>query len=72
MKEIIINLIQKAIDEQDYDLLRMVSQLIWKLSTTYNAPSNWRNIGTELEKIYKDDIWVYDGLDLIDYTDETE
>lgn len=71
MKEIIKSLIQKAIDEQDYDLLRMVSQLIWKLTTTYNAPSNWRNIGTELEEVYKDDTWVYDGLDLIDYI-ETE
>ena len=67
MKEIIKSLIQKAIDEQDYDLLRITSVLIYKLTTTYNAPSNWRNIGTELEEVYRDDTWVYDGLDLIDY-----
>lgn len=67
MKEIIKSLIQKAIDEQDYDLLRITSVLIYKLTTTYNAPSNWRNIGTELEEVYKNDTWVYDGLDLIDY-----
>ena len=71
MKEIIKSLIQKAIDEQDYDLLRITSVLIYKLTITYNAPSNWRNIGTELEEVYKDDTWVYDGLDLIDYI-ETE
>ena len=67
MKEIIKSLIQKAIDEQDYNLLRITSVLIYKLTTTYNAPSNWRNIGTELEEVYRDDTWVYDGLDLIDY-----
>lgn len=75
MKETIKDMIDKAIwyyeqiDRVDeaYELIRFVRELIDKLAETINCPSNWRDIGTELAEEYKDNLWVFDELELWNY-----
>lgn len=75
MKDTIKEMIEKAIwyyeqiDRVDeaYELIRFVRDLIEKFADTINAPSNWRDIGTELAAEYKDNSWVFDELELWNY-----
>ena len=78
MKDIIKEMVEKAIwykenlnfIDEAYDLLRFVSKLIFQLATTMNCPSDWRDIGSELAKEYKDNPWVYEELELWDYEED--
>lgn len=75
MKNIIKDMIEKAIwyyedidrENEAFELIRFVKELINKFSETINCPSNWRDIGTELVEEYKDNSWVYDELELWNY-----
>lgn len=67
MKDIIIEMITKAESEQDFDLAKIVKNLIDELAGTYNAPSDWRSIGEEIEKEYHSNSWVYEAMDLWEY-----
>ena len=69
MKEIIIKMITKAEEEQDFDLAKIAKDLIDELAGTYNAPSNWRSIGEEIEKEYNENSWVYEAMDLWEYAE---
>lgn len=76
MKNIIKEMIEKAeyymgIDQPDEarELLGFVRELINEMCTTYNCPSNWREIGEELAEEYKDNFFVYDGLELWGFVD---
>lgn len=78
MKETIKDMIEKAIwyyeqiDRVDeaYELIRFVRELIDKFAETINCPSNWRDIGTELATVYKDNSWVFDELELWNYEED--
>lgn len=78
MKETIKDMIEKAIwyyeqiDRVDeaYELIRFVRNLIREFADTINCPSNWRDIGTEIAIEYKDNSWVFDGLELWNYEEE--
>lgn len=78
MKETIKDMIEKAIwyyeqiDRVDeaYELIRFVRELIDKFAETINCPSNWRDIGTELATVYKDNSWVFDELELWNYKED--
>lgn len=69
MKQTIGNMINQAETEENYSLIEYVRQIVDELATTINAPSNWRSIGEELEKEYRDNDWVYDELELWNYID---
>ena len=77
MEKIIREMIKKAIYykenlkfyDEAYDLLKFARDLIEDLAMTINAPSNWRNIGTELAEEYKDNSWIFDELELWNYED---
>lgn len=71
MKNIIIEMIEKARDEQDYDLAKITKELIDELAETWNAPSNWRNIGEEIAKEYDKNSWIYEAMNLYEY-EETQ
>lgn len=70
MKDIIIEMITKAEDEQDFDLAKIAKNLIDELAGTYNAPSDWRSIGEEIEKEYHGNSWVYEAMGLWEYKEE--
>ena len=70
MKDRIIEMIEKAEDEQDFDLTKIAKDLIDELAGTYNAPSDWRSIGGEIEKEYKNNKWIYESMNLWEYEEE--
>lgn len=72
MEKIIRDMVEKAIYYKEnlklYDeareLLQFAREIIDEMATTINCPSNWRDIGEELAEEYKDNDWVFDGLEL--------
>lgn len=48
MEQIIIEMIEKAKESQDFDLLTFAFNIIEELASTTNAPSDWRSIGEKL------------------------
>lgn len=71
MKNIIIEMIEKAQDEQDFDLAKITKELIDELAETWNAPSNWRDIGEKIAKEYDEKSWIYEAMNLYEY-EETQ
>lgn len=73
MKETIKNLINIAEKTENidtkYEILEEVKNLIYQLATTYNCPSNWRDIAEELAEEYKNNSFVYETLQLWDYVE---
>lgn len=71
MKNTIQRLIRNADAVEDFDtrerLLSEIKDLINELATTYNCPSNWRDIAEELAEEYKDNIDIYEALHLWEY-----
>lgn len=64
---IIEDLIRLA--EDDPKILMSLGELVEEISTTHNAPSNWKDIGEELEMIYRehDNTDIYEYMNLEDY-----
>lgn len=62
MKEIIRNILDRAIGESDLELAVTASDLMGELSGTYNCPSNWRSILDELYEEYKDNEWAMESV----------
>ena len=62
MKEIIRNILNRAIDEKDFELAVTASDLMGELSGTYNCPSNWRSILDELYEEYKENKWAMESV----------
>ena len=74
MKVTIDTLIEIAETTEDLNIkeniLNEVRWLIYELATTYNCPSNWREIGEKLAEEYKENNYIYEALKLYEY--ETE
>ena len=62
MKEIIRNILDRAIDEKDFELAVTASDLMGELASTYNCPSNWRSILDELYEEYKKNEWAMESV----------
>ena len=69
MKETIIKMIETAEQTGNFEIMELIGDIIDRFAITINCPSNWRDIGTELEKIYNTDeySWVYETLKLWEY-----
>lgn len=70
MEQIIIEMIEKAKESQDFDLLTFAFNIIEELASTANAPSDWRSIGERLAEKYSNDSWVYNNLELWEFEKE--
>ena len=62
MKEIIKYLLNRAIEERDLELAVTASDLMGELASTYNCPSNWRDILEELYEEYKNNEWIIESV----------
>ena len=62
MKDIIRNILNKAYEEKDLDLANIASDLMGELASTYNCPSNWRDILEELYEEYKNNDWIIEAV----------
>ena len=78
MEKIIRQMIERAIYykenlnfiDEPYDLLKFTRELIYQMVMTINCPSNWRDIGRELAKEYKNNSWIFEELELWNYEEE--
>lgn len=67
MKEIILSMItlaSKNKDDNDYDQMKNIKQLLSFFAQTINAPSNWREIGEQLKDTFDENDWEYEQLEL--------
>ena len=62
MKEIIRNMLDKAFEEKDLELANIANDLMGELASTYNCPSNWRDILEELYEEYKNNDWIIEAV----------
>ena len=62
MKDIIRNILDKAYEEKALDLANIASDLMGELASTYNCPSNWRDILEELYEEYKNNEWIIESV----------
>jgi len=69
MEKIIMEMIEKAEQNQDYELIEFVKKLINTMALTINCPSDWRYIAGNLRNQYDIDEWVYEMLELWNYGD---
>ena len=67
MEQIIADMIETAVRENYIEIFDSIRELIRTFATTFNAPSNWRDIGEMLAEKYKDNKIVYNELQLWDY-----
>lgn len=67
MEDIIRAMIYQAEIENNYSLINYAKQIVDELASTFNAPSNWRNIGEELADEYDETDWVYDQMEFWNY-----
>jgi hypothetical protein len=59
-----ISLSSKNKDDNDYDQMENIKQLLIVLAQTINAPYNWREIGEELKNEFDENDWEYEQLEL--------
>ena len=62
MKDIIRIILDKAYEEKDFDLANTANDLMGELASTYNCPSNWRDILEELYEEYKNNDWIIEAV----------
>lgn len=71
MENTIRELLQKASEEQDLDLISLVNDLMYHLETTCNIPSNWREIAEVMAAEFSDNQWVVKNCDMLwDFIEE--
>lgn len=69
MEQTIREIIMQADDERNFDLIRWVKDILDEFSSTCNCPPDWRYIGAGLANEYPADSWVYESLELYNFTD---
>ena len=62
MKDIIRNMLDKAFEEKGLDLANIANDLMGELASTFNCPSNWRDILEELYEEYKNNDWIIEAV----------
>ena len=73
MEETIRRMIKDAKIHHDYELAEHIYDILISLTVTFNAPSNWRDIGARLAKeitseegIYNNN-WIYENCRLDEF-----
>lgn len=72
MKDIIRNILNKASEEKDLTLADIASDLMAKLASTSNCPSNWRTIIEELYDEFKYNEWIVEAVYEFSMMDDEE
>lgn len=71
MKAIIKRLINIAETTEDWNtkerILNEIADIISEFATTYNCPSDWREIGELLAEEYKNNNYIFEALSLWEY-----
>ena len=67
MYNVIKKMIIRAKENNDFDLADDVYEILSTLAVTFNAPSDWRDIGEELAEEYSDNDWIMDNCRLYEF-----
>lgn len=67
MENIIKEMIMQADDERNFDLIRLIKEMIEEFA--YIDIIFYQRLGKELEKEYPENSWIYENLELQDYAD---
>ena len=67
MEDIIFDMVEKAVETEDWDLLEYTRRIVDTFADTINCPCNWRDIGEKLAKKYSDNSFVYNSMMLYYY-----
>lgn len=67
MENIIREMIESANNHHDYEMADVVYKLLSRFSTTFNCPSNWRNLGEQMAQEYAENDWVMENCKLWDF-----
>lgn len=66
MSTILRDMIVHAEKHHDYEVADFVHRLLEELTTTFNCPSNWRDLAEEIANEHIDD-WVDENCRLYDF-----
>ena len=66
MEKTIREIIMQADDEKNFDLIRLVKEILDEFASAC-CPPDWQSIGTKLAGEYPEYSWVYENLELYDY-----
>ena len=67
MYNVIKRMIIRAEKNNDFDLADDVYEILSALAVTFNAPSDWRDIGEELAEEYSNNNWIMDNCKLYEF-----
>lgn len=67
MYNVIKKMIIRAKENNDFDLADDVYEILSTLAVTFNAPSDWRDIGEELAEEYSNNNWIMDNCKLYEF-----
>ena len=67
MYDVIKRMIIRAEENNDFDLADDVYEILSTLAVTFNAPSDWRDIGEELAEEYSNNNWIMDNCRLYEF-----
>lgn len=67
MENIIREMIESANKHHDYEMADTVYKLLSKFAYTWNCPSNWRDLGGQMEEEYAGDDWIMENCKLWDF-----
>ena len=69
MEQTIREIITQADDERNLDLICCVKVILDEFSSAHNCPLDWWHIEAALAGEYPADSWVYENLELYNFTD---
>lgn len=72
MKDIIRNILNKASEEKDLTLADIANDLMAKLASTYNCPSDWRTIIEEMYDEFRYNEWITEAVYEFSMMDDEE
>lgn len=67
MEKIIREMIENANNHHDSEMADVVYKLLSQFASTFNCPSNWRDLGEQMAKEYAGNDWVIENCKLWDF-----
>lgn len=67
MEKVVKDMIDCANIHRDYEMANAVYELLSQFATTFNCPSNWRDLGEQMAKEYDGNDWVVENCKLWDF-----
>ena len=69
MEQTIREMMAQADDERNFDLIRLIKEILDEFAFTCDCPPDWRYLGSRLAREYPEDSWVYENLELYGHVD---